>query len=271
MPYQELYDQGIDRYLGAYTPMTSEVDGNTTVHTFGTGDGPLCQDEGPYIMSTRETGSEDLVIFLQGGGACWSELCLSTETATPGIPIAGVLNPDQANNPMKDWNVAYFNYCDGGLHASDRDWGAVDGPLNNRKQRGLHNLSAGLDVTARTFPQPRRIVLTGSSGGGFGTIFALPLVRALYPDTPIDVLNRRRRPRQSGLHRVTVQRLEYERVYSRQLRPRLLYRWAPDTLLRLADATGPGPPAGHDELPAGLRDLGDVLRYRRRGLPGSLA
>ncbi len=189
MPFQELYDQGIDRYLGLYTPMTSEVNGDTTVHTFGTGDGPLCQDESPYIMSTRDRGSEDLVIFLQGGGACWSELCLSTESAAPGIPAAGILDPDLAANPMKDWNVAYFNYCDGGLHASDRDWGPVGGELNNRKQRGLHNLSAGLDVTARTFPQPRRIVLTGISGGGFGTIFALPLVRKLYPDVPIDVLN----------------------------------------------------------------------------------
>lgn len=188
-PFQELYDQGIDRYLGVYTPMTSEVDGDTTVHTFGTGDGPLCQDESAYNMSTRDVGSQDLVIFLQGGGACWSELCLSTESATPGIPSAGILDPALDANPMKDWNVSYFNYCDGGLHASDRDWGPVGGDLNNRKQRGLHNLSAGLDVTARTFPQPRRIVLTGSSGGGFGTIFALPLVRKVYPDVPIDVLN----------------------------------------------------------------------------------
>jgi hypothetical protein len=188
-PFKEIIDQGVTRYLGLYTPMSSEVNGNTTVHTFGTGDGPLCQDEGPYIMSTRDAGSEDLLIFLQGGGACWSDVCLSNETATPGIPEGGVLNPDLAENPMRDWNVAYFNYCDGGLHASDRDWGPVGGDLDNRKQRGLHNLSAGLDVTAREFPQPRRIVLSGASGGGFGTIFALPLVRTLYPDVPIQVLN----------------------------------------------------------------------------------
>jgi len=188
-PFQELYDQGIDRYLGMYTPMLSEVNGNTTDHVFGTGDGPLCQDETSYIMSTRDMGSEDLVIYLQGGGACWSEFCMSIETATPGIPKAGILDPELAENPMKDWNVAFFNYCDGGLFASDRDWGPVGGHLDNRKQRGLHNLSAGLDVTARAFPQPRRIVLTGISGGGFGTIFALPLVRKVYPDVPIDVLN----------------------------------------------------------------------------------
>ena len=55
--------------------------------------------------------------------------------------------------------------------------------------RGLHNLSASLDVAISTFPSPRRIVLTGVSAGAFGTTYALPLVRTLYPDVPIDLVN----------------------------------------------------------------------------------
>ena len=55
VPFQELYDQGVDRYLGEFTPMTSEVDGDTTVHTFGAMDGgPLCLRGGEYAMSTKE-------------------------------------------------------------------------------------------------------------------------------------------------------------------------------------------------------------------------
>ena len=53
----------------------------------------------------------------------------------------------------------------------------------------MHNLSAALDVAVNAFPSPRRIVLTGVSGGGFGTSFALPLVRHLYPDVPIELIN----------------------------------------------------------------------------------
>jgi hypothetical protein len=53
----------------------------------------------------------------------------------------------------------------------------------------LRNLSAALDVTAATFPSPSRILLAGQSAGGFGASFALPLVRKLYPDVPIDVIN----------------------------------------------------------------------------------
>ena len=41
-PFQVLYDQGVDQYLGEYSPMTSETVGDIVQHTFGSGDGPLC-------------------------------------------------------------------------------------------------------------------------------------------------------------------------------------------------------------------------------------
>ncbi len=190
VPYQEIYDQGITRYLGEYTPMTSESDGGIVQHTFGTGDGPQCLAGGEYTMATRDAGSENLVIFLQGGGACWSEFCQATPAAAPGIPEVGILDQTREDNPVRDWDLAYFPYCDGGLHASDADRDVdLDGDGNVELQRGLRNLSAALDVAVNTFPSPKRILLTGESAGGFGTIFATPLVRYLYPDVRIDVVN----------------------------------------------------------------------------------
>ena len=188
-PFQELIDQGVTRYLGAYTPMLSESDGDLVNHRFGGGDGPLCLDGSEYTMATRDLGSDELVIFLQGGGACWSTLCLATENAGKGIPKAGLLDPDLANNPVASWNTVYLPYCDGGLHGSDVDSDSDGDGQNDRFQRGLHNLSASLDVAVDTFPAPKRILLTGISGGGFGTTFALPLVRALYPGVPIELIN----------------------------------------------------------------------------------
>lgn len=188
-PFQELLDQGIARYLGQYTPMLSEQDGEVVNHTFGAGDGPLCLTGGEYTMATRDTGSEDLVIFLQGGGACWSDLCLATEEAAPGIPPLGVLDPARVDNPLAGMSMAYLPYCDGSLHAGDQDVDTDDDGEADRFHRGLHNLSASLDVAVNTFPSPRRIVLTGVSAGAFGTTYALPLVRQLYPDVPIDLIN----------------------------------------------------------------------------------
>ena len=189
VPFQEIYDQGVTRYQGSFTPMLSETDGDVVNHTFGAGDGPLCLDGSEFSMATRDTGSQDLVIFLQGGGACWSELCLATESVSKGIPTLGILDPDLPNNPVGTWNTVYVPYCDGGLHTSDRDSDSDGDGMVDRYQRGLRNLSASLDVAMATFPAPRRILLTGISAGGFGTTYALPLVRHLYPGVPIELIN----------------------------------------------------------------------------------
>ena len=172
VPFQELYDQGINRYIGEYTPMLSEESGGIVTHSFGAGDGPLCIDGSEYKMSTLDAGSEDLFIFLQGGGACWSEFCAAAPNAEAGIPQNGILNPEREDNPVKDYNVAYFPYCDGGLFSSDRDSDSDGDSQSDRFQRGLHNLSAGLDVALSQFPNPRRVVLMGSSAGGIGTTIA---------------------------------------------------------------------------------------------------
>lgn len=188
-PFAEIIAQGINRYLGLYTPMMSEQVEDVVTHTFGTGDGPLCIDGSEYRMSTRDAGSQDLVIFLQGGGARWSTFSSANPSAESGIPPIGILDPGRADNPVRDWNQVYLPYCDGGLHASDKDNDYDNDGIVESPQRGLHNLSAALDVAITTFPSPRRILLTGNSAGGFGTTFALPLVRHLYPDVPIEVVN----------------------------------------------------------------------------------
>ena len=188
-PFAELVEQGVTRYLGMYSPMLSEQTDDVINHYFAAGDGPVCAEGAPYSMATRDQGSEDLMIFLEGGGACWSDFCFYVSEVTPGIPREGLLDPGRNNNPVKGWSQVYIPYCDGSLHAGDVDVDTnADGQID-RYQHGLHNLSAALDVAVRAFPAPRKILLAGQSGGGFGTIFALPLVRQLYPGVPIDVVN----------------------------------------------------------------------------------
>jgi hypothetical protein len=187
--FQEIYDQGVIRYLGEYTPMMSETSGDQVNHTFGSGNGPQCIDGSEYAMSTRDAGSEDLMIFLEGGGACWPGFEFCTQSANPQMSNVGILDPNRTDNPVRDWNVAYMPYCDGGLHASDIDSDTDgDGDID-WTQRGLHNLSASLDVAVMMFPSPRRILLTGNSAGGFGTTYAVSLVRYVYPDAKIEIVN----------------------------------------------------------------------------------
>ncbi|MEM7675860.1 MAG: pectin acetylesterase-family hydrolase [Myxococcota bacterium] len=190
-PFQVLYDQGIDRYLGRFSPDTVEsLDGGLTTYTFAEEErGPLCFTGSEFRMTTRDGSDEALMIFLQGGGACGESNCEAVETAMAGIPPFGVLSNSNPSNPAAQYNVGYLPYCDGTLWSGDRDVDSDDDGTEDRFFRGLQNLSASLDVIANRYPSPSMIFLTGNSAGGFGTHMALPLVRRLYPDVPIELIN----------------------------------------------------------------------------------
>lgn len=183
--FHEAWDQGVTSYLGQAKVATQTTLEDATTFEFTTHSGPICLRGDPFRMSIRDQKSKDLLIFLQGGGACWSTFCLAIQKAPAGIPKLDVLDTQKPSNPFKNWNVVYLPYCDGSMFAGDADTDDDgDGKLD-RQQHGLRNLSAALDVGVKQFPHPERIVLAGSSGGGFGTIPALLLVRKLWPDAEI--------------------------------------------------------------------------------------
>lgn len=188
-PFQELYDQGIDRYLGVYTPMSStEVSPGLVEHVFEGVDAPICYTGNQFSMLTREGSGNRLLIFLQGGGLCAPDNCAAIEFGIPLIPF-GILSPSSSQNPAHDYDLGYVPYCDGSMMMGDREVDSDGDGINDRFFRGVRNLSASLDVIHGVFPQPERIVLAGNSAGGFAVHPALPLVRKLYPDVPIDVIN----------------------------------------------------------------------------------
>lgn len=188
-PFQELYDQGIDKYLGVFTPDTTEVVSNGLLeHKFSGIDAPICFTGNQFSMFTRDGSSNDLLIFLQGGGFCSPIACAAVETGIPLIPF-GILSTDASENPLADYDLGYLPYCDGSGWMGDNEVDSDGDGINDRFFRGVQNLSASLDVIARTYPNPGRIVLAGNSAGGFGVHPALPLLRKLYPNVPIDLIN----------------------------------------------------------------------------------
>jgi hypothetical protein len=203
--FQELYDQGLTKYVGEFQPenvIAPKQEGGITTHEFAVPEDPAAEPRGPlclrgtkYTVDTRPGESDELVIFLQGGGACWPELCNAFEETNYLEGQGGILDPSVAGNPVADWDVVYLPYCDGALFAGDVDRvlppsGIGGGDEESMGyQRGLQNLTAALDVAAAEFPEPSRILLTGVSGGAFGTIAALPLVRYYYPEVEVIVFN----------------------------------------------------------------------------------
>ena len=184
----ELEAAGLFAPLGQAVIAETATVGAATTYTLDPASGPRCLRGAPFRYSVRDGASDELLVFLQGGGACWSEFCLAVNKAPLGVPEVDVLRADLPLNPYRDHDLVYLPYCDGSLFAGDRDHdddgdGAID-----RYHRGLRNLAAALDGARARFPQPSRVVLAGSSGGAYGSLAALPLLRRLYPKVPIDII-----------------------------------------------------------------------------------
>ena len=190
--FQDVYDLGIDRYLGTVEPTAKRNEGDFVAYDFAPADGPECLDGSPFSPDFRHTASENLVIFFPGGGACWSDLCAASFFTIPGSfaeAASQLFGLDVDGQPLSTWNLASLSYCDGSLFSGDADHDDDGDGVIDRYQRGLRNMSAGLDVAKREFPSPRRILIVGASGGGYSTIIAPFLVRRVWPDAAIDVIN----------------------------------------------------------------------------------
>lgn len=188
-PFPESEVPGLTRYFGSAEPVsTSEPEPGVVSYEFDPADGPQCMTGEPYRFSVRDQGSRDLMVFLQGGGACWSGLCLAIISAPPGIAHVDVLRTDKPTNPFRDLSVVYLPYCDGSMFAGQAERSSKGDGTIDRVYHGLQNVSVTLDVAARQFPSPRRVYLVGSSGGSYGTIPASVLARKKWPFAEIRVV-----------------------------------------------------------------------------------
>ncbi|MDZ7642870.1 MAG: pectin acetylesterase-family hydrolase [Woeseiaceae bacterium] len=207
----ELRDAGVDKYMGLFTPVASEDIGDGwTRHSFDRegGDGPICIAGTPYSVFTRIRNPNKVMIFMQGGGACWEDFyrCnVLAEAQAPGSsPVSGIFVDkfDTGNrkirNPLANWSIVYLPYCDGSVFSGDNDvWDpefgeAIQNPqVKVRFHRGLRNATAGIDLAKDMFPRARRVLLAGSSAGGVGAAsFAPFLARFAFGDwTYLSVFN----------------------------------------------------------------------------------
>jgi len=114
---------------------------------------------------------------------------LTVTAATAGVPLVESLDQDNPSNPLSDWTVLYLPYCDGSFFTGDRDFDENGDGVGDRLHRGLQNLSGALRTIRERFPNPSRVLLTGSSAGAFGTIPGSVLVRSVYPEATLQVFN----------------------------------------------------------------------------------
>ena len=165
---------------------------------------PGCAFEGDdYSFYFKKGKSNKLVIFFNGGGACWnSTTCLaSLQSALPAYvpsddlpsnnPLLqdGVLNLNNPDNPYRDWSIAYLPYCTGDIHFGSKDTAylASPGVTKTIRHRGFDNFLYARKWLKRHFIHegkmhgPRKILVTGASAGAYGAVLNYAHIKAAFP------------------------------------------------------------------------------------------
>jgi Pectinacetylesterase len=160
--------------------------------------GARCMDgSATGIGVSRSQRSDRVLIFLEGGGACFN--AVSCERMTANLDgyggrefhaaaraggLQGVFNRSNPDNPFRDWSYVYVPYCSGDVHAGSNP----EGP-RGRVHVGYRNIGLYLQRLVPTFPAASQVVLAGSSAGGFGAAFNYDRVQRAFGRVPVALLD----------------------------------------------------------------------------------
>jgi hypothetical protein len=166
-------------------------------------DDSSCADGSPTGIGVNPGSSKRLLVFFEGGGACWNEgTCYVFGTASnikdgfgrakfdsqvkSASAAATVFDRTGSDNPFKDYSFVYVPYCTGDVHAGDREQQYGD---KTTRHVGRRNVSAYLKRIVPTFRDSERIVVSGSSAGGFGALVNFWRFKEAFANAQVDLLN----------------------------------------------------------------------------------
>lgn len=156
----------------------------------------ICADGSSTGLAVSPGTGDDLVVFLDGGGACWSfNTCELLNTAVDArygptqfaTEIAdyfdgSLLDREMLPPALAGATLVFVPYCTGDIHGGDAqtDYAATLISVTWR-HRGHANVMAYLKRLAATWPNPDKLVVAGSSAGGFGALANYEAFRWYYP------------------------------------------------------------------------------------------
>lgn len=165
--------------------------------------GTQCANGTPTGLGVNlTTKSKKLLVYLEGGGACW-------DASSCGIPLAanldgygpgkfasdikgagnrGVFARGDAANPFKDYSYVIIPYCTGDVHAGHKDT-TYKGSVGLIHHQGYANMTADLQRIVPTFKDAESVVLGGSSAGGYGALFNFVQVQEAFGKVHVDLVD----------------------------------------------------------------------------------
>jgi len=155
--------------------------------------GAVCQDGSDYGFFAKKGKVDRLVVYLEGGGACFREdFCKANpqsfggDAAVRRRDAVSVMDDATPGNPFKDWNKVFLGYCSGDIYSGVK---TNKTGFGNRTQQGFINVGLVLERVVPTFTEVDDVVLTGSSAGGFGALFNWLRVQEAFDAIPVTLVN----------------------------------------------------------------------------------
>jgi hypothetical protein len=148
----------------------------------------VCADGSEFVLWERPADPKKVVLYFEGGGACFTEESCDFEngTYTSSIDItepptdSGLFDATNPENPLANHSIVYVPYCTGDVFLGDET--TTYGDLEVR-HNGFVNASAGLDLLLANYPDAEQVVVTGASAGSVPTPLFAGLASDRYPDT----------------------------------------------------------------------------------------
>jgi len=161
----------------------------------------VCSDGSPYKFFVRPGATDKLMVYFQGGGACWTgATCdpdldptyyVNLKNADPDR-YDGIFRFENPENPLKNHSVVFVPYCTGDVHIGDAvtryQAPAAEGHKAHPftvNHKGFINADAVLDWTYAHFFKPAEIFVTGSSAGSIPSPYYAMRIADQYPDARI--------------------------------------------------------------------------------------
>lgn len=153
----------------------------------------VCARGTPYQFMVRKTdATEKLMIYFQGGGACWNALtCRVGGTFDDSVNgysgeiygYNGIFDFRAESNPVRDYNIVFVPVCTGDVHIGDAEVSFNEALSINFN--GANNTRTVLDWTFANFPDVSQILIAGTSAGAYGAIYWTPTIAENYSDARI--------------------------------------------------------------------------------------
>lgn len=170
-----------------------------------------------FKFFVKKGNTDKLLVLFSGGGACWSGQNCSPGDGSSGLRLDGrtsyvdeiykhmngvlhftsageygMLDHDDEENPIRDWNAVWIFSCDGSVFWGSNDQEYTDpfygGKTATIRHRGFDNAMAVLAYLQKNFPDQKQILVSGQSAGGYGSAMLFPYFREAYPEARADLL-----------------------------------------------------------------------------------